>query len=213
MHSMTQGATGLRERRAEQTAHGLSTTARRLAAEHGLGGFTVEQACAEVGVSRRTFFNYFASKEDAVLGRSIRRGDDDAVTTFLAGGTAVGALSATLLDDLVALYAARWEALGFTRDTMAEVRAALEREPRLLSRLLEGAKEDQAADVALVARREGLAPDDVRAATAVHLIGALAKASASEYLEAEPDGALAPTFAEVLAARLAVARTLLGARP
>ena len=42
--------------------------ARRATVEHGLHGFTLEQLCATVGVSRRTFFNHFASKEDVVLG-------------------------------------------------------------------------------------------------------------------------------------------------
>ena len=42
--------------------------ARRSTVEHGLSGFTIEQLCESVGVSRRTFFNHFGSKEDVVLG-------------------------------------------------------------------------------------------------------------------------------------------------
>lgn len=210
MHFMTDGAVGLRERNTLRTANALAATARRLTAEAGLAGFTVEQLCEEVGVSRRTFFNYFASKEDAVLGRCLRVADEQADTRFVEGGHHGDAASPTLLDDLVVLAVARWEALGITRDTVHEVRAVVEREPRLLGRLLEQAQQDEAADVALVARREGWGPDDVRAATAVHLVVALVRAAATQYLESEPDDALTTTFADVLVDRLAVARALLG---
>ncbi len=214
MHSVTASAQGLRERRATRTVHDLSSAARRLTAEHGLSGFTVEQLCEQVGVSRRTFFNYFGSKEDAVLGRSLRWADDDAVETFLAGagrGRRRGhEVSPTLLDDLAALHVFRLETLDISREDAAQVRAVLDREPRLLSRLLELSQLDEAADAALVARREGWAVDDVRASTAVHVVMALVRVSAWEFLEFEPDGALGTTFADVVAGRLAAARTLLG---
>lgn len=206
MHSMSDGATSVRERRLLRTADDLSTAARALAVELGLAGFTVEQVCDAAGVSRRTFFNYFASKEDAVLGRCLRRRDEQAVLAFLDRGPRPDAL----LDDLVALHAARWETLGITRATAAQVRAVLDREPRVLARLLEIAQEDEQADVVLVTHREGLVHDDVRALTAVQLVGTLARASAFQYLESKPDDALTTTFADVLADRLAVARALLG---
>src|SRR5882757_8462345 len=59
---------GLRERKKQATRRALRDTAMRLAEEHGLDGLTVEAVCAEVGVSTRTFFNYFPSKEDALVG-------------------------------------------------------------------------------------------------------------------------------------------------
>ena len=43
-------------------------TALRLARQHGMRGSTVEDIAAEAGISPRTFFNYFGTKEDAVLG-------------------------------------------------------------------------------------------------------------------------------------------------
>src|ERR1700712_2523037 len=55
-------------RRQQRTREQLISAARRLTATHGLSGFTVQELSDQVGVSRRTFFNYFASKEDAVLG-------------------------------------------------------------------------------------------------------------------------------------------------
>ena len=60
--------------------------ARVLTAEEGLNGFTIEQLCEDVGVSRRTFFNYFPSKEDAIIGHLLDEFPADAIAEFLAGG-------------------------------------------------------------------------------------------------------------------------------
>lgn len=57
----------LRTRKKAATRQSLHDAALRLAMEHGLDGVTVEDIADEVGVSRRTFSNYFANKEDAVL--------------------------------------------------------------------------------------------------------------------------------------------------
>ncbi|WP_460406725.1 TetR/AcrR family transcriptional regulator [Actinophytocola sediminis] len=57
----------LRERKKAATRKSLHETALRLAVARGLDGVTVEDIADEVGVSRRTFSNYFANKEDAVL--------------------------------------------------------------------------------------------------------------------------------------------------
>ena len=60
--------TSLRERRRERTWVNIHETALRLARQHGMRGTTVEGIAAEAGISPRTFFNYFGTKEDAVLG-------------------------------------------------------------------------------------------------------------------------------------------------
>jgi AcrR family transcriptional regulator len=57
----------LRDRKKAATADALHRAAMRLAAARGLGNVTVEAIADEADVSRRTFSNYFANKEDAVL--------------------------------------------------------------------------------------------------------------------------------------------------
>ncbi|MFS0703182.1 TetR/AcrR family transcriptional regulator [Cellulomonas sp. 179-A 9B4 NHS] len=93
-------AAGLRERKKAARRAALVDATHRLVAEHGLDTVTVEMVCAEAGVAPRTFFNYFATKDDAVLGHSPWTLDAGAAAVFAAGGP-----SGHLLDDLVSLLA------------------------------------------------------------------------------------------------------------
>lgn len=58
----------LRERKKVETLAAIHEAAASLAQQRGLELATVEAIAESAGVSPRTFFNYFPSKEDAVLG-------------------------------------------------------------------------------------------------------------------------------------------------
>ncbi|MGW3467845.1 acyl-CoA-like ligand-binding transcription factor [Saccharopolyspora sp. NPDC000995] len=70
---------GLRERKKQETRLALSWAAIRLTVERGLEDVRVEDITAEVGVSPRTFNNYFASKGEAIAARHLERARQIAV--------------------------------------------------------------------------------------------------------------------------------------
>ena len=53
----------LRERKKQATRRALLAAANRRFHRHGFDATTIEEVCDDVGISRRTFFRYFADKE------------------------------------------------------------------------------------------------------------------------------------------------------
>lgn len=80
---------GLRERKRRATRRAIQQAALRIAIEDGLGAVTVDEISRRADVSPRTFFNYFPSKEQAILGDDPQLPDDQALQTFVAGGRTV----------------------------------------------------------------------------------------------------------------------------
>ncbi len=65
---MTCVTSGLRERKKAATRLALHEAALRLVAERGLEAVSVDDIADRADVSPRTFFNYFSSKDEAVVG-------------------------------------------------------------------------------------------------------------------------------------------------
>lgn len=69
-HEACDPTEGLRERKKRQTRGRIHRCALDLVAEHGLAGITTDEIAAAAGVSPRTFFNYFPTKDAAIVGAS-----------------------------------------------------------------------------------------------------------------------------------------------
>lgn len=62
---------GLRLRKRRATENAIETAAVDLALELGVEQVTVEAICERAGISRSTFFNYFAGRDYAIMGRAV----------------------------------------------------------------------------------------------------------------------------------------------
>ncbi|MET0956529.1 MAG: TetR/AcrR family transcriptional regulator [Cryobacterium sp.] len=65
----------LRERTRRAVHAEITATAMRLFTENGFDATTVDEIAREAGISRRSFFHYFGSKEDLVLGNTVALGE------------------------------------------------------------------------------------------------------------------------------------------
>jgi AcrR family transcriptional regulator len=180
--------------------------ARRATVEHGLHGFTIEQLCETVGVSRRTFFNHFASKDDAVLGIEMNA-DVEAIEAYAAGGVVPAELDP--LDSIVALAIDQFHRIGIARADEALVRRVFEREPALVARFLSATDVQFARIAEALRRRFGWDdPTDRRARLVTEAAAAILKVTATDYFDDAFDEATGPTFDALLTENLRLLRAV-----
>lgn len=192
----------LRERKSLATSSSLTAVSRRLTTARGLSGFTIDEVCSEVGISRRTFFNYFPSKEDAVIGGDSEEDYGRVAEAFLARGRSGWP---AVIDDLVSLIIEHFDAAGVDANGHAEFVAALEAEPKLLVRFIGVSRERERALAELIASREGVAVDDGRALAVVNVLSTLIRVSADQLIAPDNDR----DFSTILLASLAAFRAVL----
>lgn len=164
---------GLRERKKQRTRTALIDAALDLFLIQGYEATTIDQIAAEVDVSPRTFFRYFASKEDVAL--SMAR---DGQEIFLAEVTARP-------DDEPphqALSQAMRSMLGIVRESDAaevtrfsKAQELIERHPVLLGGQMRLLMENERKLVAEVARRQGTDVCDLRPQFVVTLFTGMAR--------------------------------------
>lgn len=131
----TTGSPSLRERRRSETWSALNEAAASLALTKGLEHATVDAIVHAANVSPRTFFNYFASKDHAVLGIRQPSLSDIEIPDRVDGD---------LLEEVTRLLVAALHS-SFGDDTAYESRRELiERYPQLLQRRMETIAEVEA---------------------------------------------------------------------
>ncbi|MFE6227519.1 MULTISPECIES: TetR family transcriptional regulator [unclassified Streptomyces] len=135
----------LAQRKKQLVATELTETALQLFAHKGFEAVTVDEIASAAGVSKRTFFRYFASKDDVVVQFLAGMGAD--MRAELAARPAAEPPSAALLHAVSVPLAACGD---HAERTLPVVRLIL-RTPGLLARFLEhqaGWREELAAELA-----------------------------------------------------------------
>lgn len=201
---MQECESGLRESNRRERLSVIHEAAYRLAREGGPASVTIDAISERAGVSRRTFFNYFASKEDAILGLTPLHIPDDARAAFVEAPTDEALARVAHL--LLAIV--RTGRLG-TVMTSVERRDLLDRFPDLLLRhkthqhaaqelVLEALNELEHADGALT-------PDEIERGRVLVLTSGMALRLASDRDPQKLDG-LGPAEVDAAVARI---RTIL----
>jgi AcrR family transcriptional regulator len=161
---------GLRERKKAKTRRALEDAALALFAEHGFEGTTVEQIADACDVSPRTFFRYFATKEEALFGDSVEK---------VAGLLAVLEARPTDEPPLRSMRAAaRWMAENKTldRDRMVARTKIVDSTPSLRVHGAERQDEWKSAAYDVLARRAGVVGNEAQALEIRVVVGAASAA-------------------------------------
>jgi AcrR family transcriptional regulator len=156
-----------RDRKKQQTRAALMAAALRLVDERGLDGVTVEAISEAVDVSPRTFFNYFAGKDDAVLGGPLPAGPSmrDRLLAVPAGVPLVEALLEAMSADILQIQA--------DRDFWLLRLRVIKTNPSLLPLLVARGECAEEETIAAVAARTGLPADSLFP----HLVATLVSAA------------------------------------
>ncbi|MEU9132954.1 TetR family transcriptional regulator [Kitasatospora sp. NPDC048540] len=170
---------GLRERKKQRTRDALVDAAHTLFLNRGYGDTTIDEIAATVDVSQRTFFRYFANKEEVALAVMA-----DAEDFFIARLRERPA-EENPLQAMRAAITEAWRTLGDGRRTGAgSVTAALElfelieTTPTLLAAHLRRATEQEGVVARVLADREGLDPaTDLRPRLLAAVFGAVVRIS------------------------------------
>ena len=183
---MTESATiggGLRERKRAATRAAITAVARSLTSERGLSGYTVEDVCEQTGISRRTFFNYFPTKEDAILGHVDDELPEDVFEEFLRRGqvSPQGQISASLLQDLLQLSLSMSERMSSSEEETRQLIGVIKKEPQLMLKIIGATEEREAHFAQLRARREGVPASHPVVRMAVVVMGNIARHTSLAY--------------------------------
>jgi AcrR family transcriptional regulator len=175
---MTQ--TGRREQKREETRRRLTREGQRLFAEQGFDGTSVDEIAAAAGVSRRTFFHYFDSKEDVVLSRhdDFERALMEAIRTAPREAPLLRVAEQAVIATLAAFDHDEFELLErLKRDTPA-LRARDHGKYERLERAIAGA----------LAERAGASPDDLRTRLDAMVVAGMLRVAGSGWAGASAAG-------------------------
>lgn len=157
---------GRRERKKVETRSAIRDAALALALESGVEALTVARISGAAEIAPRTFFNYFACKEDALVtdGAAVGAQLREAITGRPDNEAPIASLRAAIIDsDLVA-------GMESGREQMLQRQRLIQSDPALLARQLAQFATVERAFAEGVAERTGRSPDDLYPATLAALV-------------------------------------------
>jgi AcrR family transcriptional regulator len=168
---------GLREMKKERTRSDIVRVATRMFASRGFDDVTVDEIAAEAEVSHRTFYRYFATKEELVLG-PLQQGLDEFVSRFTQRPRSESVIASVrgAIMDLAATYE---HDLDHDRHRAALVRST----PSLQLRQHERHAAFESAMVPLIAQRLDVDPiEDIRPALIAGCAVAAVRVATAQWL-------------------------------
>ncbi|MGB3763177.1 MAG: TetR family transcriptional regulator [Ornithinimicrobium sp.] len=168
-------------RRRRYTASSITSCAQKLMVEHGLDGFTLDDLATCAGVSRRTLFNYFPGKLDAVVGVKPELPAQDEAE-FTAGGP-----TGDLVEDVIFMVRRLVDTGELTPIELARTRQVLAAEPRLIVHASERLEHDCEHMADLLLQRRGARLDRDQAELLVRVLACSIDAALSRFLSL-PEG-------------------------
>ena len=198
--NVTQRAPGRRDRKKQQTREALITAALRLVDERGLDRVTVEDISEAADVSPRTFFNYFASKDEAITGDQLvdNHGTRERFLAVAPEVPTVGALLIAMAPGL--------EAMQRERELWLLRMRVMSANPSLIAGLVARGAEAERDLADAVAQRRGLDPTSAYPQVAAAVAGAALRTSMMRWAASGGDRPLTELVSEafgILAAGLA----------
>ncbi|MFS3127609.1 TetR/AcrR family transcriptional regulator [Nocardioides sp. Bht2] len=178
--------------RRERSALQIATCAQQLAAERGFEGFTMEDLAQAAKVSRRTLFNYFDSKLDAVLG------PEPELTEEFTGEFRAGGPTGHLLTDLGHLAHRHFERMPQEKSQITTMRQVI-RNPRVMAACHERFETLAATVLEMIREREAGHYDEVRAKVALGLLIVLCQVALESFLESTDDRGFTDYYDEAAA--------------
>jgi AcrR family transcriptional regulator len=164
-------APGRRDRKKLQTRAALIEAALRLVDERGLAAVTVEEISAAADVSTRTFFNYFASKDEAIIGDPLveSRGIGERLATVAPEIPMIGALLLALGPSIAQIQA--------DQDIWKVRVRVIDNNPALLPALMARATHSEREFIEAIADRAGLGPESAYPQVASAVVGGAFRAA------------------------------------
>lgn len=177
-------AVGLRERKKTETRAALSEAALRLALEKGVDNVRVDEIAEAAGVSPRTYNNYFASREHAIVA-GITASRAQAVASALRSRPS----SEPLVESIIAAFAEQY------REPPSDALTLINSTPALREAYLDSTASMEPPIASVIAERLG--KSELGAEVLAAAVSAAARIGMQRWVDLRPSGLVVMTATSV----------------